>query len=87
MALRIGLVAGTGSVTIQHGTGDVLNYASYNLKYSITGGTINFHQLQPYQHLGSEQVTLLENAAGTAIGIESVVRTYLDAFVGAIKTL
>jgi len=87
MALRIGLVVGTGSATLQHGTGSVKNYASNNLRYDINGLTINFYQLQPYVWLGSETVTLLENAAGTAIGIESVVRTYLDAFVGASKSL
>ena len=87
MALRIGLVVGTGSVTIQHGTGAVKNYASDNLKYDISDTTINFYQLQPYVWLGSEVVTALENAAGAAIGIESVVRTALDAFIGASKAL
>jgi hypothetical protein len=87
MALRIGLVAATGSVTLQRATGKIANYASDNLKYDINGTTINFYQLAPYVWLGSEVVTSLENAAGAAIGIESVVRTYLDAFVGASKAL
>lgn len=87
MALRIGLVVGTGSATLQRGTGKIANYASYNLKYDINGATVNFYQLQPYVHLGSEVVTALENAAGAVIGIESVVRAYLDAFVGASKPL
>ena len=87
MALRIGLVATTGSVTLQRGTGKIANYASDNLKYDINGLVVNFYQLQPYVWLGVETVTLLENAAGAAIGIESVVRTYLDTFVGASKAL
>jgi hypothetical protein len=87
MAIKIGLVVGTGSVSLQHGTGDVKNYASDNLKYDISGATINFYQLQPYVWLGSEIVASLQNAAGGVIGIESVVRTYLDAFVGASKAL
>jgi hypothetical protein len=87
MAIKIGLVVGTGSVTVQRATGKIANYASDNLKYDINGLVINFYQLEPYVWIGVETVTLLENAAGTAIGIESVVRTYLDAFVGASKAL
>ena len=87
MAIKIGLVAGTGSVTIQRASGKIANYSSANITYDISGSTINFYQLQPYVWLGSETVTLLENAAGTAIGVDSVVRTYLDAFIGASKSL
>lgn len=90
MALKIGLVVGTGSVTLQHGTGAIVNYASSNLKYDIQGTTINFYQLQPYVWLGSETVTALEKdtaGGGGVIGAEVAVRTYLDAFVGASKSL
>ena len=87
MALRIGLVVGIGSATLQHGTGDIANYASHNLKYDIKGAVVNFYQIQPFQWLGSEGVTTLETAAGTAIGVEAAVRTYLDAFIGATKAL
>lgn len=87
MAIKIGLVTGTGSVTVQRATGKIANYASHNIKYDINGLVVNFYQLEPPLWIGVETVTLLENAAGTAIGIESVVRTYLDAFVGASKAL
>ena len=87
MAIKIGLVAGTGSVSLQHGTGDIKNYASDNLKYDISGATINFYQLQPYVWLGSEVVASLENLVPAVIGAEAAVRTYLDAFVGASKAL
>jgi len=90
MALKIGLVATTGSATLQHGTGAIVNYASYNLKYDIQGTTINFYQLQPYVWLGSELVTALEKdtaGGGGVIGTEAQVRVYLDAFVGATKAL
>ena len=88
MAIKIGLVTGTGSVSLQHGAGAIKNYASDNLKYDISDTTINFYQLQPYTWLGAETVTLLEdNAGGGAIGTDAQVRTYLDAFVGASKAL
>ncbi len=87
MAIKIGLVVGTGSVTIQHGTGDVKNYASYNLKYEISGTDVSFYQLAPSLYLGTEGVATLEDAAGALIGNEVAVRAALDAFVGAIKTL
>jgi len=87
MALRIGLVAGTGQVTLQRGTGAISNYSSGNLKYDIKGLVVNFFQVQPYVWLGVETVTLLETAAGAAIGNEAAVRTYLDAFVGAVKAI
>lgn len=87
MALKIGLVVGTGQVTLQRATGITSNYSSQNLKYGINGATINFYQLQPNQWLGSEVVTDLQNAAGGTIGIESAVRAYLDAFIGVQKTV
>ena len=87
MAIKIGLVVGTGSVTIQHGTGNIANHSSSNLKYDINGASINFYKLQPYQWLGAEQVALLEDAAGVLIGNELAVRAYLDAFIGAEKAL
>ena len=87
MAIKIGLVVGTGSVTIQHGTGAIKNYASDNLKYDISGSTINFYQLQPYVWLGAEGVTTLLDAAGLVIGADAAVRTALDAFIGASKAL
>lgn len=87
MAISIGLVAGTGSVTLQHGTGEIKNYASDNLKYDINGKTINFYQLQPYVWLGSETIILLENLVPAAIGNEAAVRAYLDVFIGASKAL
>jgi hypothetical protein len=88
MAIKIGLVAGTGQVTIQHGTGNVANHKTSNLKYDINGATINFFQLTPKQTwLGAEQVVLLQDAAGLVIGNEVAVRAYLDAFIGAEKAL
>jgi hypothetical protein len=87
MAIKIGLVVGTGSVTIQHGTGDVKNYASYNLKYEVSGTDVAFFQLQPNLYLGTEPIATLEDAAGVLIGNEAAVRAYLDAFVGAMKAL
>lgn len=87
MAIAIGLVATTGSVSFQHGAGDIKNYASDNLKYDISGATINFYQLQPYVWLGSETVTALVNLVPAVIGTEAQVRTYLDAFIGASKSL
>ena len=87
MAIKIGLVVGTGSVTLQHGSGDVKNYASYNMKYEVSGTDVSFYQLQPSLYLGTEAIATLENAAGAAIGYEVAVRAYLDAFVGAMKAL
>lgn len=87
MALRIGLIASTGQANLQRDTGAISNYATDNLKYDIKGTTINFYQIQPYVWLGSEVVTDLEDLAGSTIGTESAVRTHLDAFVGAVKTL